>query len=502
MRPIRYAKSVRLWRRPGTEGFTLTLAVLLTIIVLILGLAMIEASRIELTLAARDSQRIMAVNAAEMGVEVGMAMATSQISPWAIMRKNGSALTWELPTASEVPLYGTNHICRLFTDVAVGNGVDAVYTVVVEDMWGSIYTSGVYRIHGYGVSGPFTRHVTQDAQCVTYASFGWLTNSENGVYFRTGDRVEGWMYTNDSLYIAGGPIFAGQVNSAEDPGVVKASGYTYAPQFLAPPNKIIAPSPVVPMGNLVNTNQITLIQTKAGQATGVTLPANGGKPYRAIFKIDGTVAIQPAKVAAPVAESDWGTVTTKVLSATNGAFYSPETIHVKGVVKGQVTLAAATNKDIIVIDDLTYAYFGPMADGATYRNKVSSVDLNDPAFTDKVGLIAGRDILVQPPKIASGSNWGALGTDVYLQASICAVSGSFGTGTYVESGSTRYYKDATPQKTLHTLGGIAQQTRGAVGTLSGTGFYKDYRYDTRFTNAPPPHFPTIMYTPVVWRMDP
>jgi len=468
MRSQRHSGPTFLRGRSGIGGFTLTLALTLTFLVLVLGLALLEASRLEMTLAARDSQRILAYNAAEIGLERAAAMAGSQKSPWAIMRYNGAALTWQ--TATE-PIYNGNQICRLFTNLDVGGGVPATYSVVIEDMWGNLYTSGTYRIHGFGMAGPYSRHATFDAQCVTYASFGWLTNSEGGVYWRSGDVVSGWMYTNDRLYIAGSPVFKGKVNSAAS-SVTYHSSYTNNPVF---EQGLYLNSPVVPMGNLVNTNQITLIQTKASQA-GVVLPANSGRPWRATFNSNGTVLLQRQQ-----SNGSWQNYQTVTIATTNGAFYSPENIEVSGIVKGQVTLAAATGKDIIITNNLTYSY--PASPATAFQN---SFDLSNPLFTDKMGLIAGRNITIKP------ASWSTFGSDVYVMASLCAVGGSF----------SNYYYTSTPLKTLHMLGGISQQTRGAVGQLSGTGFLKDYKYDSRFVTEPPPHFPTIMYTYNQWRLDP
>lgn len=462
--------------RRGDQGFILTLSLVVTLLVVILGMVMLETSQLEMTLAARDSQRILAYNAAELGLERANAMAASQKSPWAIMKYNGAPLSnlnggWHTESA-----YGSDQILNLFINQPVGGGVSATYSVTIQDMWGNLSTSGTYRVHGYGYAGPYTRHVIADAQCVTYASFGWLTNSEGGVYWRTGDSISGWVYTNDKLYIAGSPVFKGKVNSAAS-SVTYSSGYTNKPDFQ---QGLFLNSPTVPMGTLVNTNQITLIQTKAGQA-GVTLASNGGKPYRMTFNSTGTVSVQSAKVSSPTKESDWNTATTTTLSTTNGAIYSPETVWVRGTVNGQVTLATATGKDIRIIDNLVYAY--PSSPATAFQD---TFDMTSTSFNDKLGLIAGNDIIIYP------SAWGNFGTDVYVMASICAVGGDF---------SNQYYT-STPQKTLHLLGGIAQQTRGAVGQLSGTGFYKDYKYDTRFVATPPPHFPTIMYTYTQWWLYP
>jgi hypothetical protein len=49
---------------------------------------------------------------------------------------------------------------------------------------------------------------------------------------------------------------------------------------------------------------------------------------------------------------------------------------------------------------------------------------------------------------------------------------------------------------LSIRGSIAQKWRGAVGTSGGTGFDKDYSYDSRLQFASPPYFP--QWTNAAW----
>jgi hypothetical protein len=43
---------------------------------------------------------------------------------------------------------------------------------------------------------------------------------------------------------------------------------------------------------------------------------------------------------------------------------------------------------------------------------------------------------------------------------------------------------------IQLVGGIIQDTRGAVGTSGGTGYLKRYSYDICAFQTPPPYFPT------------
>ena len=151
----------------------------------------------------------------------------------------------------------------------------------------------------------------------------------------------------------------------------------------------------------------------------------------------------------------------------------------EGKVNGQVTVATPAGKDINIIDDLIYTNPGN-------KNFVwtDAFDPYDEGFTDKLGLIAGGNVILNQ---SWKNNWG----DMYVMASILAVTGSFYNSQY-----TRH-----PQKTLHVYGGIAQDSRGPVGMTNGRGYIKDYKYDQRFFSDPPPHFPAALSDYNTWDVD-
>ena len=60
---------------------------------------------------------------------------------------------------------------------------------------------------------------------------------------------------------------------------------------------------------------------------------------------------------------------------------------------------------------------------------------------------------------------------------------------------------------MKIMGGVIQKARGPVGTISGgviqTGYAKNYYYDTRMADNPPPYFPTTgNYDRISWRKQP
>ncbi len=95
-----------------------------------------------------------------------------------------------------------------------------------------------------------------------------------------------------------------------------------------------------------------------------------------------------------------------------------------------------------------------------------------PESTDALGLIAKRNIAVQ----TSAPN------NLEIFAHMICQTGGFGVDSY-DSGSQR--------GTLNVYGGIVNYQRNAVGTTGGTGYYKNYTFDRRFSKNPPPQYPVI-----------
>lgn len=98
---------------------------------------------------------------------------------------------------------------------------------------------------------------------------------------------------------------------------------------------------------------------------------------------------------------------------------------------------------------------------------------------DILGLVAGDDIVIDTDPYTY--------KDIEIDAIMMALNGSF----YV-----RDYYWGIPRGTLKIFGGLIQYSRGPVGTFNSylgqivTGYNKDYQYDNKLINTPPPDYPT------------
>ena len=463
--------------RTGESAFALPFALMMVFLVLLLGLVFLQLGAMDALNAGEDVEGLQAVTAAEFGLARARAMALSQNSPWYTMKYNGTFLStspgWGY---SSNTVYQGHQVCNFFTNLSVPSS-PATYSVVIEDLTGYLPTSGTYRIHGWGACGPYKRHVTWDCQTLTYASFLWLTNSENTVYFRTGDKLNGPTYTNDTLNIWGSPTFVQHVfTAAASLHYGQGGPPTDNPNFQ---QGVTYNAPKLNIPALMNSGNITAIMNAAQQTGGILLPSNSGRPY--VITFGPTAGYMTIKKT----NSD-GSLTAvysnKAISSTNGAIYSPEAIQVSGVVGGQITIGTSQGHDIQITNNLTYSY--PSNPATMFQ---SGFNQSNPLLVDKLALVSGGNVVLD-------ETWTGSWTDMYIAGSFASVTGSF---------ENNYYT-LTPVRNLHVYGGIAQMTRGAVGTVGspGTGFLKDYLYDARFTTSPPPHLPPIGAEFTNWTLDP
>ncbi len=165
-----------------------------------------------------------------------------------------------------------------------------------------------------------------------------------------------------------------------------------------------------------------------------------------------------------------------------GVIYVDGNVLISGVLRGRVTLAA-TN-EVIIGDDITYA-----------------TDPSAGTCVDILGMFSGKDVVVADNTINSPqrptSSWRTFDDtrDEFIQGIVLALD-NFTVEDYNGGDSYAEPCESTPhgRGCLYLTGGIIQKTRGAVGTVGGsgygTGYVKRYAYDKCGASAPPPYFPT------------
>jgi len=299
----------------------------------------------------------------------------------------------------------------------------------------------------------------------TFSLYAWMTNNENGVFWITGDTVWGRVHSNDNLTVSGSPVFLQKVTTAK--GFIpplgqsqKIGGTTYTNQaiFKNPPQPETGVAPITFPSDL-------------SDLAAASTPANGGKTYASDIwvTLDARTSANGDGVALIRATQTGPVIDTVRLGDPNfdGVILTTGVAYVQGTLDGKLTIASyssssATKNNIVIEGDITY-----------------ESDPRQGPSDDVLGLVANNNVIVADD-VPAGQNR-------IIQASIFARTGSF---------TADNYQSRPVEGELQILGSIVQNTRGAVGTFSGStnalksGFHKNYMYDDRLSDLSfrPPHY--------------
>jgi hypothetical protein len=187
-----------------------------------------------------------------------------------------------------------------------------------------------------------------------------------------------------------------------------------------------------------------------------------------------------------------------VTGGTTGVVYSSGNITALSGVIADNTLGGTGGTDIVTRSAYTIATDVNAGKSITVNNTLKYNTQLD--FTKSMSDVANKrsgtlGLIARNVKVATGAPRAMQIDAVILTGSSSVTDGSF----YVED-----YDSKQPTGTLRVTGGIIQKARGPVGTLSGslinTGYSKDYYYDSRLGDTPPPYFPiTPNYDRISWR---
>lgn len=330
----------------------------------------------------------------------------------------------------------------------LGNGSYAV-DIVVQNIGD---TDREFDITSVGTVKNASRTVAlHGIRRVSWARFAlWYDAEVSKLWIVPGERFDGRVYSKPQFHFHDANLASkGQVRFTD-----KVS--TGASSFEKASSKV---APIFEKGITYNADveSISTINFSDLQSTATS----GG------LLLNGTTTIILSGTTMKITNSRAGLSNTSVAVPANGLVYVKTTtggtsstrpgnltISAPSGFKGQLTLVA--DNDILVADHVRYA----------------NNPTNHPNSTDALGLIAKRNVSVQT----------TASKNLDLYAHIICQSGGFGVIDYDE-GSSR--------GNLNVYGGIVNSMRMAVGTVGGSGYSKNYVFDRRFTQAPPPHYPKV-----------
>jgi len=342
------------------------------------------------------------------------------------------------------------------TGITAANFLGGSGQVQVFDMM-SDSTVGRYelRILGTGQVDSTVSNVEVYMRRTSFSKYSYFTNVEPDIYFISGDTIEGPAHTNGPFHMYGEPVFTGKVTS---PQMWQGWGN---PRFLNGSNfnagYIALPNDLTELHDAANAGGLLLDQTSKLE-----------------FHDDGTIDI--SHWIGNHYYGYWSSPDEYDLSDFNGVISSSQNIYVKGEVNGQVTVHSSS--DIKIIGDITYA----------------DDPISNPASDDMLGIVSEGQVIVDDHAHEDHGS-----QDLTIDASIMALGNSF---------TVEDYGDGGPRGRLYILGGVIQETRGAVGTFGRygnqsylrSGFQKSYSYDERLMTRWPPYYPVRdSYSIISWK---
>jgi hypothetical protein len=472
-----------------------------------LGLASLTMHNVRIT--RRNQQSTVAFNLAESGAERAVR--------WL---KDQSAGIYSITTRDPFGGWVTT----------AGGRYRATVAAFPEDMNAALRR---FRITAVGQSGDRTESVEIVVRQQSFGLYAYFTDRETSslssgnIWFASSDRIRGPAHSNNAqsseFQINWGtstsPIFEGMLTSV-------ANDITYSPRRPSNETEFQRIYMAGSHGYQLGVDPIPLPDSTTDQrnaawggtsgfptSNGVYVRDNGGVYIRGDCTIAMSVQNGTTQVLTIVRGSTTFTVTinryTGTMTRRQGTGSTVSYSNTTGVIycTGNITSLSGTIADntlngagseiqarnsLTIATDVNAGKYINLTNTLTHNTQINfgqPMTSSNNIRPGTLGLIA-RNIIVDS----------AAPTNMQIDAVLLAGSNSYSDGSfYVEDYNTRQ-----PVGTLRVTGGIIQKARGPVGTISGstisTGYRKDYFYDPRIAENPPPIFPiTPNYDRISWR---
>jgi hypothetical protein len=507
------------------NGSALITTLICLMVLMMLGEAVMALSSSGLNLAERVRRQTLAFNLAESGAERAARYLKSLGSP-----PSG--------TTAFDPFSGVQ---------SLGDGT---YSVSIQPDSGN---PGAplkrYTVNSTGVVQSRQQRVELVLRQTSFGKYAYFTDREasppalggGAIWFMSHDRIRGPAHSNNA---DGGNIRINWTNSTgaifEDMVTTAASGMVYnrSSGYVNPASEadFLKIYKTGSRGYQVGVDAIPLPDSSSEQreaawgassgfptTDGVHIPNSGGVTTGGIYirgdsainmQVDGsgnqqfrvtqggtttTITIDRAFNKTRVEESSGGI--TIYEGTGSGVLYSTGNITSLSGTVADNRLSSGTPPTILQRSAYTIATDVNNGKRIEITNRLTYQSAPDPSLptTDTVNLRPGT-LGLMARNVVVDSN---APTNMQIDAIIMAGSNTVSDGSfYVENWDSK-----PPGGTLKITGGLIQKARGAVGRFSGGeityGYAKDYWYDRRLADDPPPHFPTTGgYDRISWRKLP
>jgi len=488
----------RIRRRAGDQsGFTMILALGVMAIISLLTAALLLTVNSDVGFTKSDLDGKQAYAAAQAGVQAYLYNLNnnSTDSSWWETCANDTVSQTAVPDSTTGATYSyapvpANGNTACSTSNPVGSLIDN--------------NTGTLRLKFTGYSGTQTRTVVASFRTLSPLSFLWYTVYETedssiggsgcatfyyqgsgppsscDIYWVTGDKMNGPMYTQDQFLVESGDSPTFGRNSQDDiasqaptrsAGAICAGNNCQNASVLGTAEPDVTPQVPLPSDNsnllsdaqnhgLVYSGTVTLKVTNS-TATGWDCTSSATSSCTALsINLANDPIIYATNASGCNSTYNPTSISYPTITPTSGqsAYYGPcGDIYISGTYNTPLTVAAAD--DVIVTGNLL---------NSTDSNPTGTAQLSGSAT---LGLVANQYVRVM--HTCSGN------PNVTIDGAILTLQHSFFVDNYSCGG--------LPQGTLTVHGAIAQYFRGIVGTVGSSGYLKNYNYDDRLQLILPPY---------------
>jgi hypothetical protein len=323
------------------------------------------------------------------------------------------------------------------------------------------------KITSFGEYNGVTKKVEIILEPENFAMFGNFYERTDGVWWATGDTLQGRFHINDYINCYGDPVFMGPATSTKG---VKLHNKNTHPEFHGG-TKIVEPITLA-----FDTAAIRIAAYQNGKIFRDTTNKNKETYLDLNFQADGTVIYKQK-----IGSGSWTatkTVPLNVLSPNGVIYVEKGNITVQGTLNGRATLVASQRGngslgEIQIANSIQY----------------SENPLTDPSCNDMLGLVAENKV-----RVLFDDTRG----DISIHASIFSQKD----GLVIDN-----YKNYSTAHNMSLVGGVIGyrvQPTAEYKLINGkyvpvNGYSYAHKYDTRFLKVRPPFFPsTKFYRVVSW----
>ena len=491
---------------PGADerGFTMIIALgvmFVTSLLLVAGFAIANGDTHQ---SRRDTAQKQAYYAALAGVQEYEYRLQSNPDYWATCEEPASTLPGEAGARYEIKLLVASSAPKGTTKCETANpfasmveSKGAVANTLRIESTGCAGMAGLTSCAGQPVSTVATRTIVATFRGVNFLNYVYYTNFETedpGLYsapagcegayykewsakglkcssivFTSGDSVEGPMHTNDAARVEGTAEFGR--SGHEPPDAVEINGETYpsaacggGPTYYTKSGCYEKGPTLTPPESDASLRAYAEAEDKFTGVTRVVLNGstisvtNEGKTKSIAWPKNGLIYVQsnPEKACGYTYESENSDNSEEEKNETNCG-----NVYVEGNYAKSLTIAG--ENDVII-------------NGNTYPTGVTLG--NAPTGLSVLGLIASHYVRIYHPCSGGSNEKGSL-ENPWIYAGMLSTSHSF----VVDN-----HNCGRALGELHIYGAVAQDYRGIVGLVGGSGYLKDYKYDERLATDAPPHF--------------